>query len=240
MTMRNSFPIFNGFAPRIDPNTNQGGPKGLPIHLDFAALGTSIHIDLVQEEQNGAIDFVQSVWIDNASNLSSLTLTFQGTGQRIVVPAQSQNLYPVIASSPCVFTATTAGGVAVDIICINVPMPLAAWGPFTVNANLDVVRGTFASADSFIAVGGTSQIALPINAARKRFEIFNPSSAAGQNIGAAETLFVNYTNAAGVNDGTSFELFPGASFDTGYGPVTTQAITVNAATTNHRFACKEM
>src|SRR5579883_2211683 len=85
-----------------------------------------------------------------------------------------------------------------------------------------------------IKTGGTSQQVLPQNLERKILIIQNPSTAAGQGIGATESLFVNFTNAAGVNNGTSIELVAGASLQI-VNPAPSDAINVNAATTGHVF-----
>ena len=51
---------------------------------------------------------------------------------------------------------------------------------------------------------------------------------------------LNFTASAVVNNGNSIELLPGAVFDTGTGPITSELVTVIAATTGHRFIAREM
>lgn len=99
--------------------------------------------------------------------------------------------------------------------------------------------GIFTNRSGTIAAGGTSQTLAAINASRKRIVIQNPCTAAGQGV-TAESLYVNFTSAAAVDGGTSIELGACGSYDSGTGPVSTEAITINAATTAHKFIAKEM
>jgi hypothetical protein len=80
---------------------------------------------------------------------------------------------------------------------------------------------------------------MALNNARSGLMIFNPATAAGQNIATAESLFINLHGNAGVNDGTSYEVTPGGSFACPATSVPTNAISVNAATTNHRWIASE-
>lgn len=97
-----------------------------------------------------------------------------------------------------------------------------------------VTSASYADHSSAVTVGGTSQTALSSNGSRKHAIIQNPCS-------ASETLFVNLTSAASTSDGKSIELAPCASFETPAGtiPLTTEAITVTAATSSHKFIAKE-
>jgi hypothetical protein len=234
-----SFPIKNGLAPLIAKGK---GPKALPMVLDFTSL-TAYTFDFVAEEEGGVIDFIQGVYVDNSLNPNPLTLLFHLTQQKIVIPATAQGLWPVICPDnlACDATSLSGAGVIVTLLFLNVPTAYTQWGPITVTAPALVpVRGTFTDRSGLIAVGGTSEQLAAANAVRNRIIIENPSTAAGQNIAAAEVLFINFTSAAGINNDTSLELLPGGWWDSGFGPVTTEAITVNAATTNHNYIAKEM
>lgn len=234
-----SFPIKNGLAPLI---ASGKGPKALPMILDFT-INAVQDFDFVQEMEGGVIDFIQGVFIDNSNNPNSLTLLFTGTNQKIVVPATSQGIWPVICPSEnlhCTASTLTGNGLLVSLLFLNVPTAYTSWGPITVNASFAIVRGAYASKSGVIAAGGVSQQLAAANANRNRLIIQNPGTAAGQGIGAAESLFVNFTGNAGVNDGTSMEIFPGGYFDTSFGPVSTQAVNINGATINHKFIAWEM
>jgi len=99
--------------------------------------------------------------------------------------------------------------------------------------------GSFTDRSSSIAVGGTSQQLAAANGSRLRLQIQNPCFAAGEGIGTAESLFVNF-GAAASSAGGSVELAPCGTYDTGAGPVTTQQVNVVAATGGHLYTAKEM
>lgn len=102
-----------------------------------------------------------------------------------------------------------------------------------------IAQASFTDRSGFVATGGTSQTLTIINASRKRIVIENPCSITTQNIAATENLFLNFTSAASTTSGSSIELLPCGSYDSGPGPVTTELITVNAATTGHQYTAKE-
>ncbi len=116
----------------------------------------------------------------------------------------------------------------------------AGSGPYSFGQTSSGIAATFVNRSSSISVGGTSQTLAASNTNRRRIWIMNPSDAAGQGIATAESLYINFTTAAGVNNGTAIEINPGGWWDSGIGPTTTEAITVNAATTGHVFIAKEM
>lgn len=93
-------------------------------------------------------------------------------------------------------------------------------------------RGVLTDRSGTIAAGGTAQNAMAANANRKYLLVINPSD-------ATEALSMNFTTAA-VNTGQpSILLDPGDSFVMEGDFVSTEAISVNAATTGHAFVAKE-
>ena len=113
-------------------------------------------------------------------------------------------------------------------------------GPYSFGQVTSGYGESFTDRSGTITLGGTSQQLMAANANRRRFIIMNPASAAGQGIGVTESLFFNFTSAAGVNTGASMEITPGGWYDSGIGTVTPEAITITAATTGHVFIAKEM
>ncbi len=115
-SQRSAFSVFNGFAPTE-------GPKALPIQFDFSAA-TSFDVNLLTENTNGVIQFVQSIWVENHNNPSPLVITFQGTGQIIKVPAFAQGCWPVFSTDQVVFNLSTLQNAAAigKVILLNVPM----------------------------------------------------------------------------------------------------------------------
>ncbi len=147
-----------------------------------------------------------------------------------------------------VFSSTAGGGTQVDA---THGLPVAVLAGAAVIGHVIVDAGTaaigtitpqlasFTDKSGAMTTGGTHQTLAAINAARKRIVIVNPCTATSQNIGTAESLFINFTSAASPTAGGSIELAPCGSYDSGSGPVTTELIDVNAATTAHKFSAKE-
>lgn len=105
---------------------------------------------------------------------------------------------------------------------------------------ISIPNGGFTDRSSTITAGTASQTLAALNAARLRIIIQNPSTAAGQGISPVESLYINFTSDAGIDNGTSLELLPGSTFDSDTGPVSPELITVNATTTGHVYIAKEM
>lgn len=82
-----------------------------------------------------------------------------------------------------------------------------------------------------LTAGGTSQQVFAANAARIYLNCQNP-------VAASETLFIN-VGATASTTGGSFELGPGGTFSPPPGVTFTGTVSVNAATTGHRFICKQ-
>lgn len=224
---RTAFPVFNGFAPKQ-------GPRGLPIDFDFSSVA-SVDVNMLLENTEGEIQYIQSIWADNSDNPGALTIRFGATNQRLIIPANAQGLWPVITIDQ--LRATISSPVNVNargqIIFLNVPMPMMQFGPITVNAAAAVLRGSWSDFSGTVAVGGTSQALIPANAARNGILIQNPTN-------EIEPLFINFGAAASVAGG-SIELLPGQIWPPDQTTVlSSQAINVTAATAAHRFIAKEL
>ena len=225
--MRRAFPSFNGYAPKE-------GPKALPVDFDFSSVG-SAELNLLLENTEGQIQYVQSMWVDNSDNPGALTIRFGGTNQRVVIPANAQGNWPVITIDQVRATISSPINAAArgQIIFLNVPMPMMQFGPITVNTAAAVLRGSWSDFSGTVAVGGTSQALIPANAARNGILIQNPTS-------EIEPLFINFDAAASVAGG-SIELLPGQIWPPDQTTVlSSQAINVTAATAAHRFIAKEL
>lgn len=99
--------------------------------------------------------------------------------------------------------------------------------------------GTYTSKNASITLGGTAQVLIAANTSRKKVYIQNPCTATGEGIAAVESIYISFTGSAGVNNGTSIEILACGSYET-EGVVSTQAISVNAATTGHKIVAGEM
>lgn len=106
------------------------GSMAVAITLDFTDSGVS-HGDLTAEIMDGKVDFVQSVYIDNADNAANLDLTFLGAPvpQRVRAQPYSQGWYPVAwPKGAARFMAQTSQGQKVNVIFANFPMPYFTYG----------------------------------------------------------------------------------------------------------------
>jgi len=106
--------------------------------------------------------------------------------------------------------------------------------------SLNPLAGTYTSKNLALTLGGTAQTLMAANTSRKRFYIQNPCTATGQGIAAVESIYISFTGSAAVNNGTSIEILACGSYESDAGPISTQAISVNAATTGHKIVAGEM
>lgn len=113
---------FLGLAPRELP-------KFLAVDVAFTASITEVSFDIGEVAQDNVFTVVQSVWIDNALNANPLVLTVSGgSNQKVRCPSFSQGVFPVIASGPQKFIASSgAVAITIPIILLNVPQPYFVW-----------------------------------------------------------------------------------------------------------------
>jgi hypothetical protein len=122
------------------------------------------------------------------------------------------------------YTGFDSGGNLVGVSASN-PLPVTA----------GTISGTLTDRSGTVTAGGTSQTLAAINAARKYILIENPINAVN-----GETLFINFTSAASTSAAGSIQIAPGGSINLNIGTyITTELITVTAATTGHAFIAKE-
>jgi hypothetical protein len=101
-----------------------GGPKCIPITLDFTAFGTYV-LDLSNVQTRGYFDMLQTVWVDNFNNAQILKITVPSTQQVLQVPASTQGYFPILCANPIKLQFDSAGaGVGVaQVTLINCPIP---------------------------------------------------------------------------------------------------------------------
>lgn len=103
------------------------GPKAVPVSLDFSS-NPSYTLDYGNNQQLAQFSILQSIFIDNSANGSSITIIVNGTGQRIVCPATSQGYFAILCQSPINLTFSSAGNVPVPCYLLNFPLATAVWG----------------------------------------------------------------------------------------------------------------
>jgi len=219
------FPVSNGYAPSLDE-----GPRSIPLTLDFST-DTDVLVDFGEAEVTGKMGQVQAIIIDNTLNAFSMVMTVKGTGQRIFVPAQTELCRPVMSNSrfQAVFTSTISAALVTAQV-LNVPLAPYTYGPLTANVAASAVTGAYTDRSGTIAAAGVSQVMMAANALRKGIFIENPTT-------EIESLWIN-PNGAATQSQPSIELAPGGRFEPS--SVTTQQITVIAATINHPYIAKEL
>jgi len=172
---------------------------------------------------------------------------------RCAAPDASGNLPVTLSGSPIVLTygrATTAAPTyltgtdnpfSLDLsgnLRTTVTTAIPA-GTNTIGS-LNPLAGTYTSRNLTLTLGGTAENLMASNTSRRKFYIQNPCTTTGQGIAAVESIYISFTGSAGVNNGTSIEILACGSYESDAGPISTQAISVNAATTGHKIVAGEM
>lgn len=192
------------------------GARMLQEVFDFSIVN-QIGGDFLLELENGHIDFIQSVKIDNSANPAQFTLLVTGVGtvgDKIVVPPNTQGVYPVTAPLG-VFTyiASSVGGVKVPVNFYNIELPYYQASSIAPPSPTPIAA--LQTNHSGIATGA-DQIALAANVGAIRRVIQN----APEN---NNSMWINF-GAAATADFHSQEIQPGQQFDTAEGPLYTGAI----------------
>lgn len=245
-----------------------GGGKALPVNMrsplpngetargasfNFDFTGGTVNIPCSLNAIDYGISFFQTIFIDNSNNPQTASVNPTGTNQKLVCPAYSQGYFPILTVGPTLsFTASSGGNVVVPMVLLNIFIDMMLWSvqlpgsiAGSVNVNGTVIiqpyAGVYAPKNVAIITSNVGLTCILSNGARKRFYVNNPPTSVGQNIAAAESIFLNITGGnARINDGIALELQPGQTFDTGSGPCTTAAISVTSFTAGHLVLAGEL
>ena len=217
------------------------GRRAIHVLIDFS-LGTEYQLDLSQVQSQGAIDSLQTLYIDNGKSAAALDILMGLTLQQITLPPGAQGYIPILQGNPPVLKFSVAlGSPVVNVQLLNFFVPPAVW--YTTGlpvddltllgiinngaANVNVFPSTVLApldASGTIAAAGVRQQLLPVNPARKRWILTNPST-------ALEVLQFSYVlNTAGLID-----LVPGETWNESDMSVSGDEIWVVAATMGHAF-----
>lgn len=121
--------------PQVSPNgslaTRNGeipceGQKTIPFVFDFAA-NTDYTVDCEQLQQTRTFTSVQSAYIDNSLNGSTVVLIVENSGQRIVIPPNACAYVPLLAPTPARILFQSAGLFVVKAQLMNFYIPPAVW-----------------------------------------------------------------------------------------------------------------
>jgi hypothetical protein len=103
------------------------GPVVIMQNLDFTGT-PSIDVDLGQFIQDGSIEFVQTLWIDNSQNTAALAIFIPATGQTLRVLAKQQAYLSAMFTADCKCTvSTTQAAILVQLGFMNVDCGDIVW-----------------------------------------------------------------------------------------------------------------
>lgn len=133
---------FNNFTMMLP----EKGPMSVPDKITFTA-NVPQEIDLSQLIDNGWMDYISGVYVDNISNAGDLTFVCNGTNQRFFFPAGCSGYFSLFLPNPPKVTVTSSADGDATFQWYNVPVfPMIIQGP---NATTPVTAVDIAS------VGGT-------------------------------------------------------------------------------------
>jgi hypothetical protein len=99
----------------------EGGPKALPIRLDFSA-SPSYTLDYSNQTSLGYLDMVQTIWCDNFGNGQILKITIPGSQQVLQIPAGIQGYFAVLCPNPIRMQFDSTGGTVQQVSLLNFPV----------------------------------------------------------------------------------------------------------------------
>ena len=217
-------------------------PRVLPIVADFTQAGslvTGYTMDFQNLLQQGKIKSIQSVFIDNSNNNGFLTLYNPSYNQKIVLAPGLQGIFPILSGkmNAAKFIITSTSANIVNLEFFNVTLPPLQWSgsvaPLAAGISVIATPPQFIGVDysGTIAAGGTAQQLMPLNSARHQWYLQNIDQT---NI---EDIWYSLTGTAAPNTPGSYCLAPGQTgYPGGYAQgVTSNAISIYAATTGHQF-----
>jgi hypothetical protein len=236
---------------------------GVTAVCDFSASGipdTGYAIDTTVYTNRAQMKTVQTVFIDNSQNNGYVDVKNPVFGQSFSLPPGFQGYFPILAPalSGAKFSVTSTGNQLANIIFLNTLMPLASWAatvtppsagnPQTVadpildatvsanrvNATSIEAQATATDVSGTITAGGTAQLLIPQNNARRKFSIINIDSTL-----TGEALWWGFTSGITPGAPGAYPLaaaasiaYPGGAYEGN----ASNAIYIVAATTGHKFS----
>lgn len=117
-------PVQNQVLPK-------GGPKAVPISLNFGTTGNAAYSLNAQNMQAlGKFSNMQTIYVDNSGNTQLLTITMGGSGQKVKVKAGYQGYYAVLSGNPLTVDFSVPATNATDttnVFLLNFPLAPYAW-----------------------------------------------------------------------------------------------------------------
>jgi hypothetical protein len=181
------------------------GSAAIAMVLDFTAT-SSVAVDLAQDMEVGKLDFIQTVYVDNADNSAAIDLIFggvPGSGTfRIRVQGQYQGWFPIfIPKGPVRMIAQSNSGAKIAVFFANIAMPYFVNGP---TPGISVVPPLVTQPlDTFALVAATPRqlvagVALQtVKLFRGIFEVDGPCTLKFQDGNGGPTLFSAFLTTGG-------------------------------------------
>jgi hypothetical protein len=108
--------------------TPEQGPKGIYTPFLFNTQNSQNIIgDLASEQQSGAFEAPQTIWIDNRFNAQPVEFQFLGLPLVIQVRAGRQGVYPLVCANGIVRWSANSAQTAVDVPAIMFNVALQPW-----------------------------------------------------------------------------------------------------------------
>src|SRR5579859_8000197 len=111
-TPMNKMPLYLGKIPM------EGGIV-IPVQLVFDGSNTPIEIDLNPVQFGGHFSGFQTFYVDNEANGQEIIFNFEGSQQRISIPAAAQSYMPVLQPNPPKCTVVTNANITIMVHLIN-------------------------------------------------------------------------------------------------------------------------
>jgi hypothetical protein len=234
----------------------------ITAQCDFSASGipsTGYAIDTTQFANKLQMKTIQTIFIDNSQNNGYVEVSNPLFNQSFALPAGYQGYFPILAPliSGSKFFVTSTGNEQVSVIFLNSLMPLASWAatvtpPSTgnplavsdaileacvsanrINTTEIQAQATAVDVSGTITTGGTAQLLLAQNNARRGFFIENIDPTAQEGLWFGFSAGITPGSAGAYGLGTSSGInYPGGS----YQGIVSNAIYIVAATTGHKFS----
>jgi hypothetical protein len=118
-------PINNGLAPTVEQ-----GPRVAKVVLHFTSTILTFTDDFAIEGQEGLINNIQGVYIDNSLSDATFSLTISDTGHNITVVKATQGYFPIFCAEQVRYVAIASGGTNygnVNLFFYNIPLDACSW-----------------------------------------------------------------------------------------------------------------
>lgn len=103
------------------------GPRAARIALAFPADSGAV-ADFSTFQFMGEVCKIQTLFVDNSANASSLTITTNTLQQQLFIPPNSQGFIPLLSTQPLKLSFASTGPANVTVYALNYSVPPAMWG----------------------------------------------------------------------------------------------------------------